>query len=63
MDHTACLVCLICTVTGHKKAKNDLKDMAQEAGTEQNLSNLYFLDIYGQNKAGSLSQAGRPTRQ
>ncbi len=43
MARTACLVCIISTT---KKAKNALEDKALEAGTLQNLSNLYFLDIY-----------------
>ncbi len=30
-----------------KKKRNALEDVAQVAGTQQNLSNLYSLDIYG----------------
>jgi hypothetical protein len=30
-----------------KEAKNALDDVALVAGTQQNLSNLYSLDIYG----------------
>jgi hypothetical protein len=45
---TACLVCFISTVNGRsKKRESALEDVAQVAGTQQNLSNLYSLDIYG----------------
>jgi hypothetical protein len=48
MAHTACLVCLIITVSGHcKKVENAFEDVTLVAGTLQNLSNLYSLDIYG----------------
>ncbi len=48
MARTTCLVCLISTVSGHsKKAENAFEDVALVAGTQQNLSNLYSLDIYG----------------
>jgi len=30
-----------------KKTENALVDVALVAGTQQNLSNLYYLDIYG----------------
>jgi hypothetical protein len=47
MAHTACLVCLISTVSGRcKKTENALEDVALVAGTQQNLSNQYSLDIY-----------------
>ncbi len=47
MAHTACLVCFISTVNGRsKKGENALEDVALVVGTQQNLSNLYFLDIY-----------------
>ncbi len=47
MVRTACLVCIISTINGRSKKKaNALEDVAQVAGTQQNLSNLYFLDIY-----------------
>jgi hypothetical protein len=47
MAHTAGLVCLISTVSGcGKKRENALEDVALVAGTQQNLSNLYSLDIY-----------------
>ncbi len=51
MARTACLVCFISTVNGRSKKKekekaNALEDVALVAGTQQNLSNLYFLDIY-----------------
>jgi hypothetical protein len=48
MACTACLVCFISTVNGcSKKRENALEDVALVAGTQQNLSNLYSLDIYG----------------
>jgi hypothetical protein len=48
MAHIACLVCLISSVLWllQKKAENALEDMVPVAGTQQNLSNLYSLDIY-----------------
>jgi hypothetical protein len=48
MARTACLASFIITVNGHsKKGENALEDVALVAGTQQNLSNLYSLDIYG----------------
>jgi hypothetical protein len=48
MARTTCLVCFISTVYGHSINKeNALEDVALVAGTQQNLSNLYSLDIYG----------------
>jgi hypothetical protein len=48
MVHTACLVCFISIVNGRsKKTENVLEDVALVAGTQQNLSNLYSLDIHG----------------
>ncbi len=48
MARTACLVCLISTGSGRcKKVENALEDVALLAGTQQYLSNLYSLDIYG----------------
>jgi hypothetical protein len=53
MACTACLVCLISTASGcYKKAKMPLEDVALVAGTLQNLSNMYSLDIYGNDKLG-----------
>jgi hypothetical protein len=47
MACTACLVCFISTVNGHsKKRENASEDVALVAGSPQNLSNLYSLDIY-----------------
>jgi hypothetical protein len=47
MTHTACLVCFNSTVNGRsKKRENALQDAALIEGTQQNLSNLYSLDIY-----------------
>ncbi len=44
MGNTACLVCLISTVSGRcKKKENALQ------GTQQNFNNLYSLDIYDYN--------------
>jgi len=44
----ACLVCFISTVNDcSKKRVNALEGVALVAGTQQNLSNLYSLDIYG----------------
>ncbi len=48
MACTACLVCLVITVSGC--CKNPLKEQALVVGTKQNLSNLLFLDIYGEIK-------------
>jgi hypothetical protein len=49
MAHATCLVCFIGTVNGRSKIKeNALEDVALVAGTQQNLSNLYSLDIYVQ---------------
>jgi hypothetical protein len=48
MAHTACLVCFISTVNDcSEKKENALEDVALVARTQQNLSNLYSLDIYG----------------
>jgi hypothetical protein len=53
MVHNACLVCFINTVNGRSKKRekkeNALEDVALVAGTQQNLSYLYSLDIYGHN--------------
>jgi hypothetical protein len=46
MAHTACLFCFISTVNCRSiKKENALKDVALVVGTQQNLSNLYSLDI------------------
>jgi hypothetical protein len=43
MAHTACLVCLISTVSGRiKKEKKKAKNVALAAGTQQNLNNLFL---------------------
>ncbi len=48
MAHTACLVCFISTISGRcKKAENVFEDVVLVEGTQQNLSNLHSLDIYG----------------
>jgi hypothetical protein len=48
MARTACLVCFISTVKGSsKKKENALEHVALVAGTQQNLTNLYSLDVYG----------------
>jgi len=50
MAHTTCLVCFTGTVNGRsKKRENALEDVALVAGTQQNLSKTYSLDIYGSN--------------
>jgi len=48
MAHTACLVCFISTVNGRskKRKKRSLLPVALVAGTQQNLSSLYYLDVY-----------------
>jgi len=47
MAYTACLVCFISTVNDcSKKKENALEVVALVAGTQQNLSNLYSLDIH-----------------
>jgi hypothetical protein len=40
MAHTACLVCLVSTVSG--RSKKALEEVPLEVGTKQNLSNLFF---------------------
>ncbi len=49
MARTACLACFISTVNGRskKKKENALVDVVLVAGTQQNLSNLFSLDIFG----------------
>jgi hypothetical protein len=48
MVHTACHVCFTSTVNDcSEKKENALEDAALVASTQQNLSNLYSLDIYG----------------
>jgi hypothetical protein len=48
MACTVSLVCFISTVNGcSEKKENALEDVALVAGTQQNLSNLYSLDICG----------------
>jgi hypothetical protein len=55
MACTACLVCFISTVNGRsKKNENVLEDVALVADTQQNLSNLYSLDIYGWHSQNNL---------
>jgi hypothetical protein len=50
MARTAYLACLlILLMAATKKKENALEDVALVAGTQQNLSNLYSLDIYGCN--------------
>jgi hypothetical protein len=53
MARTACLVCLIGTVSGHCKiGENALDIVALVAGTQQDFINLYSLDIYGSKREG-----------
>jgi hypothetical protein len=43
---TTCLVCPISTVNGHsKKKRKKAKNVALVAGTQQTLSNIFFLSI------------------
>ncbi len=56
MASTACLVCLVSTVSGW--CKNPFKEQALVVGTKQNLSNLLFLDIYGCAQYTSLGYLG-----
>jgi hypothetical protein len=43
MAHTACLVCVISTVCGRsKKEEKKAKNLAQVAGIQQNVSNLFL---------------------
>jgi len=46
---TTCLVCFISTLNGRskKRKKRSLLQLALVAGTQQNLSSLYYLDVYG----------------
>jgi hypothetical protein len=48
MVRTACLVCFINTVNSHskKRKKRSLLQAALVAVTQQNLSSLYYLDVY-----------------
>ncbi len=48
MACTTCLVCFISTVNGRskKRKKRSLLRVALVAGTLQNLSSLYYLDVY-----------------
>ncbi len=50
MARTTGLVCHISAVSGRcKERENALEDVVLVAGAQQNLSNLYSLDIYGKN--------------
>jgi hypothetical protein len=45
---TPALFASLVLFNGHsKKRENALEEVALVAGTQQNLSNLYYLDIYG----------------
>jgi hypothetical protein len=47
MAHTTCLVCFISAVNGcSKKRENAFEDVALVEDKQQNLGNLYSLDIY-----------------
>jgi len=48
MVRTACLVCFINTVNSHskKRKKRSLLQAALVVGTQQNLSSLYYLNVY-----------------
>ncbi len=58
MAHTACLVCLVSTVSGRRK--NPLEEQVLVVGTKQNLSHLLFLDIYEPDQQSS-KQSGKRT--
>ncbi len=49
MARIACLVCFISTVNGRskKEKKRSLLRAVLVAGTQQNLSSLYYFDVYG----------------
>ncbi len=49
---TACLVCFISTVNSSSKKRNkrSLLQAALVTGTQQNLSSLYYLDVYVKNQ-------------
>jgi hypothetical protein len=51
MAHTAYIVCLACTVSGHHK--NPFEEQSLVAGTKQKLINPVFLDIYGSAQFGT----------
>jgi len=59
MARTACLVCFISTVNGRskKRKKRSLLQVALVAGTQQNLSSLYYLDVYENNQGYNNSSA------
>jgi len=57
MAHTACLVCFISAVNGcNKKRENAFEDVALVADTQQNLGNLYSLDIYEMTNQAKVSK-------
>jgi hypothetical protein len=57
MAFTACLVCLVSTVSGCRK--NPLEEQAPVLGIKHNLSNIIFLDIYGSNIRSFVGSVGR----
>ncbi len=65
MAHTACLVCFISTVNGRSKKikKRSLLRAALVAGTQQNLSSLYYLDVYGKNTQIQTNTAVLPSSE
>jgi len=48
MVYTTCLVCFISTVNGRSQKNREIAfvDVVLVAGTQQNLTNICFLDIY-----------------
>jgi hypothetical protein len=48
MAHSACLGCLVSTISGRWKITLDAQALV--AGTKQSLSNLLFLDIYAKSQ-------------
>jgi hypothetical protein len=59
--HIACLVCFISTVNGRskKRRKRSLLQVALVAGTQLNLSSLYYLDVYVVNRHKQLFEPER----
>jgi hypothetical protein len=51
----------VATAKRKKEAKNALEDVALVAGTQQNLSNLCSLDIYGVHKQAQRTECSMNT--
>ncbi len=61
MGHTTCLFCLISMVNGcsKKRKKRSLLRVALVAGTQQNLSSLYYFDVFMIPPQGAFKWYGR----